>query len=448
MTITAADLLGQFNIVIPMYFLVFYFQQLDMLKYKPIPTWLMISSAMVARFIIFEKALAIPTENPIISIVGIVILSLATVFLEKGSYKKRILFSLWSLVCMYISLGIITLTIFTIHNYQSWTELIDDGMYSFGQTLSFDSLFAFLMLTCIIVKMKHRNFKRDIVNISVIVGFSLLHYLITAVYFSDYSAVTERNLFFWSVLQIIMIILLIGQYYIFIARQESDKHLEEVKRLQTERDYTLRYYELAKENENKTAQLRHDLQNEIQAVRALVKDGEYEDAENIWSEMQSRLESTKSVQYCSLPLLNAVLNVKLSGIENRGISTDIILQKCEYVPLSPYNICSLFGNLLDNAIEAVTKEQGVKEIIMHSNVKNGLFLLKVQNTCTVMPRVDNNKNFISDKQEPDHGHGSRIIRRIVQEHSGQYMTQFEDNLMTVIIALPVKETENKAMTDT
>ena len=448
MTITAADLLGQFNIVIPMYFLVFYFQQLDMLKYKLIPTWLMISSAMVARFIIFEKALAIPTENPIISIVGIVILSLATVFLEKGSYKKRILFSLWSLVCMYISLGIITLTIFTIHNYQSWTELIDDGMYSFGQTLSFDSLFALLMLTCIIVKMKHRNFKRDIVNISVIVGFSLLHYLITAVYFSDYSAVTERNLFFWSVLQIIMIILLIGQYYIFIARQESDKHLEEVKRLQTERDYTLRYYELAKENENKTAQLRHDLQNEIQAVRALVKDGEYEDAENIWSEMQSRLESTKSVQYCSLPLLNAVLNVKLSGIENRGISTDIILQKCEYVPLSPYNICSLFGNLLDNAIEAVTKEQGVKEIIMHSNVKNGLFLLKVQNTCTVMPRVDNNKNFISDKQEPDHGHGSRIIRRIVQEHSGQYMTQFEDNLMTVIIALPVKETENKAMTDT
>ncbi len=448
MTITAADLLGQFNIVIPMYFLVFYFQQLDMLKYKLIPTWLMISSAMVARFIIFEKALAIPTENPIISIVGIVILSLATVFLEKGSYKKRILFSLWSLVCMYISLGIITLTIFTIHNYQSWTELIDDGMYSFGQTLSFDSLFALLMLTCIIVKMKHRNFKRDIVNISVIVGFSLLHYLITAVYFSDYSAVTERNLFFWSVLQIIMIILLIGQYYIFIARQESDKHLEEVKRLQTERDYTLRYYELAKENENKTAQLRHDLQNEIQAVRALVKDGEYEDAENIWSEMQSRLESTKSVQYCSLPLLNAVLNVKLSGIENRGISTDIILQKCEYVPLSPYNICSLFGNLLDNAIEAVTKEQGVKEIIMHSNVKNGLFLLKVQNTCTVMPRVDNNKNFISDKQEPDHGHGSRIIRRIVQEHSGQYMTQFEDSLMTVIIALPVKETENKAMTDT
>ena len=74
---------------------------------------------------------------------------------------------------------------------------------------------------------------------------------------------------------------------------------------------------------------------------------------------------------------------------------------------------------------------------MHSTVKNSLFLLKVQNTCTTTPKTDKNKHFISDKQEPDHGHGSRIVRRIVQEHSGQYMTEVEDSMMTVIIALPV-----------
>ena len=78
---------------------------------------------------------------------------------------------------------------------------------------------------------------------------------------------------------------------------------------------------------------------------------------------------------------------------------------------------------------------------MHSMVKNGLFLLKVQNTCTSAPQTDKHKHFVSDKQEPDHGHGSRIIRRIVQEQSGQYMTELEDNMMTVIIALPVKAME-------
>ena len=441
MTITTADLLGQFNIVFPMFFCVFYLQQLDLLKYKIIPTWLLFASGMVAKFLIVEKALAVPTENPLSSAAGIVVLLLAIVFLEKGDYKKRILFTLWSLVCMFISLGIITITIYSLYDLHSWTEIIDLGMYSLGQTLSFDTLFALLMLTCIVVKMKHRNLKRDIVSIAIIVCFSLLHYVIIVVYFSDYSAVSERNLFFQNLLQFIMIILLIGQYYIFLAHQESDRNLEELKQLKKERDYNLRYYELAKKNETETAQLRHDLQNEIRTVRALIKDGEFESADNIWSEMQTRLNSTKAVKYCSMPLLNAVLNVKLSDVDNSQISTDIVLRSCELMPLSPYNVCSLFGNLLDNAIEAVKKEKGDKEIIMHSSVKNGLFLLKVQNTCTIVPQIDKHKHFISDKQEPDHGHGSRIIRRIVQEHSGQYITELENNMMTVIVALPVKAME-------
>ena len=339
---------------------------------------------------------------------------------------------------MYISLGIITVTIFSIYGLHTWTELIDIGLYSFGQTLSYDTLFVFLMLTCIAVKMKNRHLNREIMSIAVIVGFSVLHFIITAVYFSDYPTVTERNLFFYSILQNIMIVLLVGQYYIFLAHQESDRHLEEVKQLQTERNYNMRYYELAKNNETKTAQLRHDLQNEIQTVRALIKDGELENAENIWSEMQMRLNSTKSIQYCSMPLLNAVLNVKLSDVEDKNISTDIVLRGCKLMPLSPYNVCSLFGNLIDNAIEAVNKEKDEKEIIIHSTVKNGLFLLKVQNTCTSVPKTDKDKNFISDKKEPDHGHGSRIVKRIVQEHSGQYLTEHENDMMTVIVALPVK----------
>ena len=356
-----------------MFFCVFYLQQLDLLKYKIIPTWLLFASGMVAKFLIVEKALAVPTENPLSSAAGIVVLLLAIVFLEKGDYKKRILFTLWSLVCMFISLGIITITIYSLYDLHSWTEIIDLGMYSLGQTLSFDTLFALLMLTCIVVKMKHRNLKRDIVSIAIIVCFSLLHYVIIVVYFSDYSAVSERNLFFQNLLQFIMIILLIGQYYILLAHQESDRNLEELKQLKKERDYNLRYYELAKKNETETAQLRHDLQNEIRTVRALIKDGEFESADNIWSEMQTRLNSTKAVKYCSMPLLNAVLNVKLSDVDNSQISTDIVLRSCELMPLSPYNVCSLFGNLLDNAIEAVKKEKGDKEIIMHSSVKKWSF---------------------------------------------------------------------------
>ena len=438
MNITTADLLGQFNVIIPLFFCIFYLQQLDLLKYRIIPTWIIFSAGMVSKFFIVEKLMGIPTEHPLASAAGIAVLVLAVIFLEKGSYVKRILYTTWSLVCMFICLGILTVTLFGIYGLQSWTEVIDNGLYSVGQTLSFDTLFALLMLTCIVVKMKHRNLNRDIVNIAVIVGFSVMHFVITAFYFSDYSTVTERNLFFYNLIQLIMIILLIGQYYIFIAHQESDRHLEEVKQLQTERDYNMRYYELAKNNEAKTAQLRHDLQNEIQTVRTLIKDGEFESAENIWNEMQTRLNSTKSVQYCSLPLLNAVLNVKLSDIDN-SIQTDIVLRGCELIPLSPYNVCSLFSNLLDNAIEAVNKEKGEKEIIMHSNVKNDLFLLKVQNTCTEAPQTDKHKNFVSDKQEPDHGHGTRIIRRIVQENSGQYITEHENGMFTVIIALGVKE---------
>ncbi len=103
MTITKADLLGQFNIVVPLYFYAFFFQQLDMLRYGTVTTRLLIDAAMIAKFLIVEKALGVPTENPIVSGIGILIMALAVVFPEIGSYKKRFFYRVEPRVYVFVS---------------------------------------------------------------------------------------------------------------------------------------------------------------------------------------------------------------------------------------------------------------------------------------------------------------------------------------------------------
>lgn len=121
---------------------------------------------------------------------------------------------------------------------------------------------------------------------------------------------------------------------------------------------------------------------QLQEICVQLDQGDLKEARQGAEIMQEELNRTKTEQYCSNPIVNAVLSEKESVCRELGFSMDIQVQIPKGVEVAPLHLCSIFSNLLDNAIEAVRElEQGKRIIEVSGGLKGYYLLVKVSNTA-------------------------------------------------------------------
>ena len=109
--------------------------------------------------------------------------------------------------------------------------------------------------------------------------------------------------------------------------------------------------------------------------------------------------------------------------------------------LSSMDICSLFVNCLDNAIEAVKDLDGDKQIELAGGWVNDTLVVRIQNVHQNVLRVENGK-YLSTKAETGHGYGLKNVIRIVEKHGGTCTIKQEQNKFVVTWMIPRPELTN------
>lgn len=147
----------------------------------------------------------------------------------------------------------------------------------------------------------------------------------------------------------------------------KNEMLEYQNKLQTE------YYEKMLENYDKTAKLRHDINNLVQVINVQFSQNtveSHEKAKEIANGISDIMESTKSHKFCNNRIVNAVLFDKTTIAEKDGIKIidNIILD--DNISITDFDICRIFINLLDNSINALK--------IITTTIKSFLFHVKKQ----------------------------------------------------------------------
>jgi len=103
--------------------------------------------------------------------------------------------------------------------------------------------------------------------------------------------------------------------------------------------------------------------------------------------------------------------------------------------LSTADICIVFGNALDNAIEACAKLPKTEEKVITVKVSQSRKFLFIRITNPVISNVQINNNSIvttkADKQA--HGIGMHSIHTIAKKHSGTVSLSCEDNVFSIEI---------------
>ena len=165
---------------------------------------------------------------------------------------------------------------------------------------------------------------------------------------------------------------------------------------------------------------RHDFLNHIQVVYSLLEMGEGDEAADYLERIYSQLKTVSKVMRTKVTAFNALLQVKNAACEERGIHLELDIRTAlEGLPVPPWEICCIIGNLMDNAMDALS---GIQDGWIRLEVRETIrqFTFSISNNGPAVPPELRERIFeagVSTKGE-DRGMGLSIVRKTLAEFGG------------------------------
>lgn len=316
-------------------------------------------------------------------------------------------------------------------------EIIDQHYMAPGQMMISDVVLLFVVIVTFIINYRKFRLENLLMYLAYMLCFVSLHLVfLIAYYLINRDNVSEANNMIQLGFQTLLYIMIFIQYYNLRSTSRLREAEREYKAMQNRMENDYNYYMLADSKFTEISELRHDIQNQFQTIRTLLNTSNgRNEAENIIEDIQQRLLSVKSVNYCENHTINAVLTVKLNEEKINKIQTQVILKDCSGLPYDDYDLCSLFSNLFDNAAESCMKSGDISKtfIEIRSGVQGGFFIIKFINSC--LNEIEKGK---SHKSEPGHGYGTKIAENICRKYKGSFELKKVDDTAVATATLNLK----------
>ena len=152
-------------------------------------------------------------------------------------------------------------------------------------------------------------------------------------------------------------------------------------------------------------------------------------------DQKAELESAMK-HYCSNVIVNAVVREKDKKCKELGFDLDLDLMIPNKLEIEPLHVCSIFSNLLDNALEAVTNmEPSNRSIQLSAKIQNNYLCVKVSNTAS--------KEHVKRGKRKNRGYGNLILQDIAVKYDGTYTTSYADGIYTAAIVVKAVKEKNE-----
>ncbi len=181
---------------------------------------------------------------------------------------------------------------------------------------------------------------------------------------------------------------------------------------------------------------RHYYHNHIQAMLALTDKPQQLRAYLL--KLNSDLTTVDTVIKTGNVMVDAILNSKLSLIQSRQINLHAKAVVPSDLRISEIDLCTVIGNLLDNAMEACLKQERDSErfVRVYIGILKKQLYISVQNSSGQQIKKSG-KTYISTKNSESHGFGLKRIDRIVAKYDGYINRQNEEGIFATEVLLPL-----------
>lgn len=227
------------------------------------------------------------------------------------------------------------------------------------------------------------------------------------------------------------VLLLYGQFGLLLTKELKD----ELQTMQQLWNQDKEQYAALKENIDLINMKCHDMRHQIREIGK---------SKSISSETIAEIENSISL-YDSMvktgnDVLDTILTEKSLLCYRKGIVLTCVADGGKLDFMSAPDLYSLFGNALDNAIEAVTKIDDVNGRIIGLRIHSVGQLVTVNIKNSFQGEIDFDENGFPKTTKEDknyHGYGLKSIRYVVEKYEGSVAVQVEEGAFNLNILVPL-----------
>lgn len=211
-------------------------------------------------------------------------------------------------------------------------------------------------------------------------------------------------------------------YYLFAVINKDYETKLKIKLLKQQNENSKKNMENTDAFVNQMKSVRHDIQNQLLTICGYIDSGKIEEAKAyINSLTENALPNIQSLINTDNDAFNAIVNAKIVLCNQKKIFMDVKVKENSLKNLDPIDTGVLFGNLLDNAIEAA--EKTAKRRISVDVQKSGAYLSILVCNSIGDSVLKNNQELQTSKRDKElHGIGIKTVRELVRKYDG--MIQF------------------------
>jgi hypothetical protein len=319
----------------------------------------------------------------------------------------------------------------------SMTDITTNETISLWASLG-NKLLTLLMFELFIRRRKSKLEIKNVAfnNIFILIAFNVILVLGGVAVFTNV-ANTEVDLYtvIQYILGAIFLTTMVTFYLIFKIEKESKKEIETRLKLQQIELELKQNKDIINITDN-LRKLRHDMNNHIGLIKSLIYDQKYDELR----EYVDDLYHDVAVANEYIVLENKALSVLLNSKKEKAKELEVDFQS--FVAASDFNIpekdiCVLFGNILDNAIEAASKAVNSKFVTMSIQKTESGCIIQCENSIGEKPVVKKGK-FLSSKSDKNlHGIGTGNIIDVVNKYNGKIKFDFDEEVFNIRIVMPV-----------
>lgn len=180
----------------------------------------------------------------------------------------------------------------------------------------------------------------------------------------------------------------------------------------------------------------HDLKHQIAGLRAetdVEKRKEWLDA------MEKELEAGELLMKTGNSVLDTILGAKILYARKKDIRITCVADGTLLKFMHVTDICTIFGNALDNAVESVVMLEDPKKRLIHVTVsaQRNFVFIQVSNYCEQELKREAGQMPVTTKSDKkNHGFGLKSIRYSVEKYGGSVSVDMQKNWFELKILIP------------
>ncbi len=266
----------------------------------------------------------------------------------------------------------------------------------------------------------------------VIIIYSVLNLSVIIVVVSNNIAVSfaERLLLLVNML----CILFADLYFLYFVKVTGENEQLKLKLslLEQQSDLQYEYYRDQEQKYNESVKILHDVNKHLNMIKGIYESNRVDEARSYANEIECILKPLVLQKYVRNPILNILLNDKKRCASLHQIDFKIEAGSADLLFMEPVEVTTVFGNLLDNAIEAcdgVTDKS--KFIDLKFDTCNRIVVINLSNSSS--GTVKWTAGIPVSQKGKNHGIGLLNVEQVIKKYNGNMKLKEESGIFNCSI---------------